>query len=90
MPFDEQVLRAVFGRVPAGVLSYRSGGERRNDAQDFVLSEFILLKPEPNGKILEEKRLEKEDQATYGTPKGDSRKPTSRQATTSPQVPVHR
>ena len=44
-------------------------GARQDEAEEIVLPEFILLKPEPKGKTPEEKRLEREYQEIYGTPR---------------------
>jgi len=60
IPFDEQVLRAVFGKAQARGLVVEVGRGKVNEAEEIVLPEFILLKPEPKGKSLEEKRLERE------------------------------
>ena len=53
-------------------------GARLDEAEEIVLPEYILLKPEPKGKTPEEKRLEREYQAIYGTPRAVSRKLISR------------
>jgi len=60
IPFDEQVLRAVFGKAQARGLVVEVGRGKVNEAEEIVRPKVILLKPEPKGKSLEEKRLERE------------------------------
>lgn len=74
---DEELTRAAIEAEKA-IRQWMDGGARQDEAEEIVLPEFILLKPEPNGKTPEEKRLEREYQEIYGTPPATSRKQTSR------------
>jgi len=60
------------------IRQWMDGGARLDEAEEIVLPEIILLKPEPKARTPEEKMLEKEYQATYGTPRAASRGRTLR------------